>query len=182
MGTSPQSDPKEGQFESVYRHHSMVIAYCRRRGSHDPEGIAAETMAIAWHRLEELEVRECRPWLIATARNLMYEEYRARARTSNVDPEILEATEGAIEPDFEVHSLDPEIDRALAALAPIDREALLLVAWEDLNPARAAESLGIRPTAFRVRLHRARRRFKKSLEESGSGAAIHLGYPNEEKA
>jgi len=164
----------EGRFEPVYQHHSMIVAYCRRRGSRDPEAIAAETMTIAWRRLDELDVLDCLPWLIATARNLLHEEYRAQRRTHPMEPETLATTDPRYEPEFEVESLDPEIDRALASLSPGDREVLLLVAWEDLTPSSAAESLGIRPAAFRVRLHRARRRFKKSLETTppkGVGAA-----------
>ncbi len=82
-----------------------------------------------------------------------------------VDPSTIEiATEQV--PDFIVDSLSPDIDRALASLEPLDREALLLVAWEELTPKEAAESLGIRPATFRVRLHRARRRFEEALGEN----------------
>ena len=64
--------------------------------------------------------------------------------------------------------LDPELEAALATLSATDREALLLVAWEDLTPGAAAASLGISPAAFRVRLHRARRRV---LHELGAGTS-----------
>jgi len=60
--------------------------------------------------------------------------------------------------------LDAELELALRSLSVQDREALLLVAWEDLTPAGAAASLGISPAAFRVRLHRARRRLVYELE------------------
>ena len=69
-------------------------------------------------------------------------------------------------PAPEVRSLDPELDRALRALRGSDREALLLVAWEDLTPTQAAAALGITPTAFRVRLYRARRRLRATLASS----------------
>ena len=55
--------------------------------------------------------------------------------------------------------------RALAALGERDREALLLVAWDGLEPAAAAEALGVRSGTFAVRLHRARRRFARRLAE-----------------
>jgi RNA polymerase sigma-70 factor (ECF subfamily) len=58
------------------------------------------------------------------------------------------------------------LERALRTLSDLDREALLLVAWEDLTPSQAARSLGISPVAFRVRLLRARRRFQAGLEEA----------------
>jgi RNA polymerase sigma-70 factor, ECF subfamily len=54
----------------------------------------------------------------------------------------------------------------LARLRPDDREVLMLVAWEGLDPSRAAAVLGITPTAFAVRLHRARRRLESHLTSS----------------
>jgi hypothetical protein len=68
-------------------------------------------------------------------------------------------------PAFELGELDSELRRALLALSPLDREALLLVAWEDLTPSQAAHTLGINPAAFRVRLLRARRRLRAGLED-----------------
>ena len=181
--TMPSGKPStKEQFEPVYAHQAMIVAYCRRRGSRDPEGLAAEAMAIAWRRVEALDVDHCLPWLINTARNLLYEEYRSQQRSQPMDPESFAAVDSRHEPEFEIESLDPEIDRALASLCPDDREALLLVAWEDLTPSGAAESLGIRPATFRVRLHRARRRFKKALDAAPVKTVSPSNHPLEEKA
>jgi DNA-directed RNA polymerase specialized sigma24 family protein len=57
------------------------------------------------------------------------------------------------------------LEGALLGLSEKDREALLLVAWEDLTSSLAAASLGISAAAFRVRLHRARRRLISALQE-----------------
>jgi RNA polymerase sigma-70 factor (ECF subfamily) len=98
------------------------------------------------------------PWLYATARNLVLAERRRRRTAGGL---------GEVEaPAVEPVSLDPEIDRALRALSPADREALLLVAWEDLTPTQAAHALGITATAFRVRLLRARRRLQAQLADN----------------
>jgi RNA polymerase sigma-70 factor (ECF subfamily) len=61
--------------------------------------------------------------------------------------------------------------RALAGLAPADREVLLLTAWEGLEPARAARVLGVRPGTLAVRLHRARRRFARMLAAQDAAGA-----------
>jgi RNA polymerase sigma-70 factor, ECF subfamily len=53
-----------------------------------------------------------------------------------------------------------------------DREALLPAAWEDLAPAQAARALGPNPTAFRVRLLRARRRLRAALDEERRPPAL----------
>jgi RNA polymerase sigma-70 factor (ECF subfamily) len=41
----------------------------------------------------------------------------------------------------------------------------MLVAWDDLDAARAARAAGCSPATFRMRLHRARRRLKQRMAE-----------------
>ena len=152
---------EEERFRRVFEHLGAVTAYARRRGSADPEAIAAETMTIAWRRLADVPRDDALPWLYATARNLLLAEGRRRARRPHL------AGAGTVPPP-EVAALDPAVTAALRALSPADVEALLLVAWEDLSPTLAARALGISATAFRVRLLRARRRFRQALAaESG---------------
>jgi RNA polymerase sigma-70 factor (ECF subfamily) len=55
----------------------------------------------------------------------------------------------------------------LAALSDVDREALLLTAWEGLDGRRAATAAGCSAATFAVRLHRARRRFEQALAAAG---------------
>ncbi|HEX5248064.1 MAG TPA: sigma-70 family RNA polymerase sigma factor [Gaiellales bacterium] len=162
---NPDQHPPEGpeaRFRRVFAHLQPVADYAARRGSSDPEAIAAETMAIAWRRLDRVPVDDPRPWLFVTARNLLMAERRRSSRRSQAD-RVLARPEAAPA----VESADPAVTRALRALPERDREALLLVAWEDLTPAQAAEALGIAPVAFRVRLLRARRRFARSLAADG---------------
>ena len=153
----------EARFRSVFSHLSAVAAYARRRGSKDAEAVAAEVMTIAWRRLADVPRDDPRPWLFATARNLVLADLRRAASVSA--NEI--ADHAAPPPD--VLELDPTLGTALRSLSRLDREALLLVAWEDLTPTQAARSLGINPAAFRVRLLRARRRLLAKLEDASAG-------------
>ncbi|HEV3387619.1 MAG TPA: sigma-70 family RNA polymerase sigma factor [Solirubrobacteraceae bacterium] len=157
----------EARFASVFAHLGLITSYARRRGAHDPDEIAAEAMAIAWRRLADVPVDDARPWLIATARNLLRADRRRRGKPV-ADLDSFEPAAPAELPAPAV-DLDPELERALRSLSAHDREALLLVAWEDLTPTAAAASLGISAAAFRVRLHRARRRLLFELE-SRAGA------------
>jgi RNA polymerase sigma-70 factor (ECF subfamily) len=156
MDMRAQSD--EERFRAVFGNLGAIVAYARRRGSADPDGIAAEAMAIAWRRLPDVPADDPRPWLYATARNLVMAEYRSANRVAAHDPE-----RGAVAPAPEVAEIDPDLWRALQSLSPMDREALLLIAWEELTPSQAAKALGINPAAFRVRLLRARRRMHACL-------------------
>ena len=155
----------EARFRGIFGHLGAVTAYAARRGSRDPDGVAAEVMTIAWRRLAVVPADDPLPWLYATARNVVYAEARAHRR---VEPR--EGPVAAAAP--ELRSLDTDVDAALRSLRPTDREALLLVAWEDLTPAQAAESLGIGAAAFRVRLFRARRRLRAELEATAARSAL----------
>jgi RNA polymerase sigma-70 factor (ECF subfamily) len=148
----------EARFAEIFAHLGLLVAYARRRGARDPDGIAAEAMTIAWRRLADVP-DDPRPWLIATARNLVLADRRRHGTTS----QDLEGIEPAAPAEPPILELDHALEVALAALSDTDREALLLVAWEDLTPSAAAASLGISPAAFRVRLHRARRRLLHDL-------------------
>jgi RNA polymerase sigma-70 factor (ECF subfamily) len=151
----------EARFRRVFAQLGAVTAYARRRGSLDADALAAEVMTIAWRRLADVPEDDPRPWLYATARNLLLAELR-KAATERRHRHELAAPEVA----SEVHELDPELARVLNELSPLDREALLLTAWEELTPTEAAHALGIKPTAFRVRLLRARRRVEAKLAGS----------------
>jgi RNA polymerase sigma factor (sigma-70 family) len=163
----------EARFREVFSHLGAVTAYARRRGSKDPDGIAAEAMTIAWRRLADVPTDDPLPWLYATARNLVLEESRRSAPAARRGDE---AEQKSFDPQpFE---LDPTLDQALRSLSRFDREALLLVAWEDLTPKQAAKALGINAAAFRVRLFRARARLRESLElaEAAVPRPAHLNH------
>lgn len=54
---------------------------------------------------------------------------------------------------------------AIARLREADREVLALVLWERLSHSEVAELLGCSTNAVAVRLHRARARLRRLLEE-----------------
>jgi RNA polymerase sigma-70 factor (ECF subfamily) len=165
--TQAIASPEE-RFRPVFAHLQAVANYARRRGSADPEGIAAEVMTLAWRKLDSIPPENPRPWLFVTARNLLMAERRRSRRFADVDPQTLADRDG-----FAVETGDPGVTAALLDLHPRDRETLLLVAWDELSPAQAAAALDISPVAFRVRLFRARRRFQRALDAAGESTAPH---------
>ena len=166
--TGAPTSTAEARFREVFVHLPEVVAYLQRRGCRDPEGVGAEVLTIAWRKLADVPVDDARPWLFATARNLLLAEWR-KASASDGRGGIPERA-GDGEPEVEI--FDPELERCLRALSVRDREALLLVAWEDLTPALAARSLGVSQAAFRVRLHRSRKRLRRLLEAGERTAAL----------
>lgn len=100
-----------------------------------------------------------RTWLFSIARATMADHFRKR------NPEVLQEPE-----DIAVVSAAEkrvEVEEALAALPLTSREALTLCDVLDVPQDEAAAVLGIEPNAFRVRLHRARRRFREVYGREG---------------
>src|SRR6202041_3268015 len=60
---------------------------------------------------------------------------------------------------------DGRLTQVLRQVPPAEREALMLVAWEQLSYAEAAQVLGCTPNAIGIRVHRARTRVREAFEE-----------------
>src|SRR4051812_32337716 len=104
----------EERFCVVFSHLGALTAYARRCGSLDADAVAAEAMAIAWRRLADVPQDDPRPWLYATARNLLSAEARRRGRRTR----LLEP-EGSVAPP-EGLLLDLSLQAALRSLRSRD--------------------------------------------------------------
>ena len=176
---APSHDDARARFDAVYRTHlAAVTAWAARRT--DPatvHDIVAETFLVAWRRIDVVP-DDALPWLLTTAHHILAGTRRADRRRHAL-AQRLEA-EGHSVADLAVPTpIDPELESALRALDPDDRELILLVAWEELTPTQAAQVIGLSPVATRVRLHRLRRRLVRELrrwhraEASGGGIPPH---------
>jgi RNA polymerase sigma-70 factor (ECF subfamily) len=72
----------------------------------------------------------------------------------------------AVDARLDAAALAPQLRQALKDLPDVERELLLLVAWENLTPTEAAQALGIPAGTARSRLHRARQRMDGRLSGS----------------
>jgi RNA polymerase sigma-70 factor (ECF subfamily) len=132
----------------------------RSRG--DAEDAVAEVFLVAWRRLDEVPAGEAsRAWLYATARRVVANEARADARRSRLS-EKLHRQPAAIDSGEE--PLAGQVQEALAALPPRDRELLFLAECEGLAATEIGGIVCRPPVTVRVRLHRARRRFRAAFD------------------
>jgi RNA polymerase sigma-70 factor, ECF subfamily len=176
MGGEPvadRGDPEHDRFKAMYdQHYPAVLRYAARRvGAEAARDIAADTFLAAWRRLDRVPAGEPLAWLYATARNCLANELRRQDRRERLDARIrAEATRrravAGPEPSERVADRLAVL-AALAALRPNDQEALRLIEWEQLDVAAAAQVMGCSAATFRVRLHRARRRFARALVQAG---------------
>jgi RNA polymerase sigma-70 factor (ECF subfamily) len=160
----------EQRFGRLYREHSReILGYALRRCP-DPEDAAdavAETFLAAWRRLAEVPLgEEGRLWLYGTARFVVANQRRGERRRSR----LTEQLRAELRRQVPAEAADSSgMLEALGGLEEPDRELLMLIGWEELAPAQAAQVLGITPLAARSRLHRARRRLRARLAEAGHG-------------
>jgi RNA polymerase sigma-70 factor, ECF subfamily len=162
-----ESAKAQERFEDVFRrHHPAVVAYARRRVPSDAaDDVVASTFLVAWRRVEEIPA-DSLPWLLAVARNVIATQRRGSRRRSALRLRLEHAEAGS----GSTPSADEPAAGVAAALGRLpanDREAITLIAWDGLRPAQAAAVLGQSPAAFRVRLHRAKRRLRRELERGG---------------
>jgi RNA polymerase sigma-70 factor (ECF subfamily) len=141
-----------------------------RAGRQVADEVVSETFAIAWRRLDDVP-EPALPWLLGVARNVLRDNVRAEARREALAAELRAWTEGDVA-DQVTERIG--VLRALATLAEDDREILVLVAWHGLSPKEAARVIGCSSAAFRVRLHRARKRLKQAMEDVAESAGGHV--------
>lgn len=159
------------RFDALFREQVAGIgSYCRWRSLSiaDAEDAVAEVFLIAWRRLDDVPTGpEARLWLYGAARRVLANQARARRRRGKLTEE-LSVLPAQVDTD---DALAGRVHEALAALAVGDREILLLAEWEGLTPADIASVLQRPPATVRVRLHRARGRFRAAFRMLAAEAA-----------
>jgi RNA polymerase sigma-70 factor, ECF subfamily len=157
-------------FQPIFdRHFEAVHRYLHRRVGRDlADELAAETFAVAF---EQRAI--CRatggvlPWLYGIATNLLRRRWRTERRQlraygrSGVDQWAGYEDEAAARADDA--SLAADLARALAAMRPRERDALLLYALADLSYTEIAFALEVPIGTVRTWLHRAREVARREL-------------------
>lgn len=159
----------EDSFEDLFRQTApRVRAYVARHiEQHAVDDVVAETYCVAWRKLARVPA-EPLAWLIGTSRNCLRRQWRSRQQSDQlwlaaVREQWREAS--PVTPEDGVLNRDEAL-RAFASLTDIEREALLLTAWDGLSATDAALVAGCSPHTFTVRLGRARASFDKAVQGS----------------
>jgi RNA polymerase sigma-70 factor (ECF subfamily) len=156
------------RFEGLYRAEARaLLGYALRRVAQpeDAADIVAETMLVAWRRLDDVPSgSEARPWLFGVARRVLANGRRGSRRRRNL-AERLRSDLGALLGPDQLGAVETNVvvRAALARLDPDDREILRLTSWEGLQPHEIAVVVEMRAATVRTRLHRARQRLRHEL-------------------
>jgi RNA polymerase sigma-70 factor (ECF subfamily) len=169
-----KNESDSARFTVLFERYSpRVFAYARRRSDAAvADDVTAETFLVAWRRIEDVP-DDPLPWLLVIARNTLANRRRSSARRARLRLELA-ALERLAAPE-------PGVDRtvidrstmlsALAALTELEREAVLLVAWDGLPTRSAAQVAGCSERSFAVRLHRARARLSRLMNSGDNPTA-----------
>jgi RNA polymerase sigma-70 factor (ECF subfamily) len=132
--------------------------------------VAAEVFTIVWRRFDEMPARvETLPWLYGLAAHVLANQRRGDRRRRNLRTRMNGAAAiAAIAPEHSAAAAGPNASlvAALNTLSNIDREVLLLNAWEGLPASQIALRFEISLPAAEKRLSRAKARLTKALAQA----------------
>jgi len=134
------------------------------------DDLVQDTLERAWSKLHLYRSgTDLRAWLFTVMHNVHVNRLRALRPTDSLDENLLQLQQGATQSD----ALDiRDLDRALALLPVEQREALLLVALEDMSYDETARTLGIPIGTVMSRLSRAREKLRIHLIGAPEGVKL----------
>ena len=162
-------------FRSCYEQtYDDLLRFVQRRAhpSH-AEDVVADVFLVAWCRLPDLprDLDCARAWLFGIAYKTLANARRGQDRREALALRVadhLQPTDAGADPDLVAARLD--LASAWRSLSAAHQEALALRAWDGLTSPQAAAVLGISPTAYRLRLSRARRALRTHLHHDHPAA------------
>lgn len=166
--------------EQLFRlHHAEIYAYLAHM-VREPEAaadLAQETFVKAYRAFDSLEdPAHARAWLYQIAGRTALDELRRR-RIVRFVPWTGESrgVAASAEDTALQRRLSGELEHALAAIPPRQRQAILLAELQELSGVELAQALGISHVAARALLTRARESLRQALAVEQAAAAERSG-------
>ncbi|HEY8942838.1 MAG TPA: RNA polymerase sigma factor [Polyangiaceae bacterium] len=161
-------------FEEVFRELSPRLrAFLRRMsGRKDLADDLTQETFLRMHRARGSFVpgREAVPWAYAIARNCFIDHSRAAVRVRGITTDSDETDtapagpEADAEQTIQAKQMAAVVERTLASMTVARREAFVLLRYEGLSVATAAQILGVSETALKVRAFHAYESLRSALK------------------
>ena len=131
------------------------------------EDLTADTFETALRRWRRFDPRRGTPraWLLATARSIALDWFRAEARRRRREERAQDTTRSAAHDENLGEGFSPALEDGLRALSAGEREVVALRVVLDLDGAEAALLLGISATAVSTRLKRALDKLEERMRD-----------------
>lgn len=165
------------RLESMYDlcAHKVYAYALRHCGPDDADDVVSETFTAAWRRIDAVPPGPL-PWLLVTAGNVIRNRRRAEIKRASLASNLRHLSDHIVAAVDDVVAERAHLLAALERLTDLEREALLLTAWDGLGPLDAAAVARCAPRAFRARLSRARARLAAEIL---AGSSITYATPSE---
>lgn len=154
-----------GLYDAVY--DDLLRFVGRRVHPTHAEDVVGDVMLVAWRRLDDVpaDLSAARAWLFGVARKTLQNTRRREDRHDAIPVRLGQhrgVSDGGETPDLVACRAD--LAAAWPRLNATDQEAIALAVLDGFTAPEAAEILGISPTAFRIRLSRARRNLRRHVD------------------
>lgn len=169
----------------VRQHSSRVFQHAYRLAGNrvDAEDITQEVLARALRSPQDGVAGAAERWFHRVTTNVFVDMVRRRRRFRSVPieerPWTREPVDGAPDPSDAAMQqvLEPDVSAALATLAPVFREAVLLHDVHGLSYAEIGAVVDAKPGTVRSRIHRGRALLRRALAHRAprDGRARHSG-------
>lgn len=187
-GAAPGDAWTPPTWEQLVREHSPMVyrlAWRLTGNQHDAEDLTQDVFVKVFRSLHTFTPGTLEGWLHRITTNTFLDHARRRQRV-RIDPYEdagVRETGDLGQPDTTLDDagLAPDLARALAALSPEQRVAVVLCDVEGLGQDEVARVLDVNPATVRSRIHRARRSMRAALahREPRADHGRYLGMSDE---
>ncbi|MFF1677956.1 RNA polymerase sigma factor [Streptomyces sp. NPDC058256] len=131
----------------VERHAGVLHGYLARRAPAAADDLLAEVWLEAYASRSTFDADRgtARTWLFGVARNVLAAHWRQNGREQQGTPGDRADSDPwqGVDERLDAAAVAPFLRHTIAGLPHVERELLLLVAWERLTPTEAAAAVGI---------------------------------------
>ena len=153
----------DAEFQAAFEQHKDAVYRFawRMSGASAAEDITQEVFVVLLRHPERFDETRgtLRAFLLGIARNLALKHWRREHRFEPLDDEAM-TTEPV---DIQRGEVGEIVGRAVRALPPLQREALILAEYEGLTLAEIAHAVEADVGTVKSRLHRARENLRRTL-------------------
>lgn len=163
-----QNGDKNAYGELYKQYYERIYRYCRINLNHRPaaDDVCQEVFIRAWKALPKFTLKDggtFQAFLYRIARNLIIDLSRKKKEISIDYVEEISQDENLVEGISQKENIE-KVKNALAKLADMDRQIIILRYFEEMSHSEVAKIINIKEGALRVRTIRLLKKLKELIE------------------